>query len=162
MFPPPNISIFLPGIYHVPVPRSAQPSSSTKPVFVLTHLQSVPELYFNHLWPSQPPLNPQTIIHIPQITAFSFAGYFRSQYPELLNQTPSTKLVFVSTHLESVPDLYFNHLWPSQAPSEPPNHHTYPPDISIFLQRKLIFVWYVAATQPTSFPTTFIKYRSRD
>jgi len=54
-------------------------------------------------------------------------GHFRSQNPELLNQTPSTELVFVSTHFKSVPNLYFNHLWPSQAPSEPPNHHTYPP-----------------------------------
>ena len=57
------------------------------------------------------------------------------QQPKLLNQTPSTKLVSVSTQLESITDLYFNHLWPSRAPSEPPNHHTYPPDISIFLRR---------------------------
>jgi len=62
--------------------------------------------------------------HTPKHTAFSFAGYFRSQSLKLFNQTPSTKLVFVSTPLESVPDLYFNHLWPSPAPSEPPNYHT--------------------------------------
>ena len=37
-------------------------------------------------------------------------AFFESQQPELLNQTPSTKLVSVSTQLESITNLYFNHL----------------------------------------------------
>ena len=71
--------------------------------------------------------------------------FYCIQYPELLNQTPSTELIFVSTSLESVPDLYFNHLWLSQAPSELP----YPQTYSIFL-RGIFQVPVLKTIQPNS------------
>ena len=45
---------------------------------------------------------------------------------ELFLKTFPKKFFSVSIFLDSVIDLYYNHLWPSQAPSEPPNHPTYP------------------------------------